>query len=308
MDFKIGDDIEDINDNSSTKRKGILPVIIVIIIAIIIGVLVFLISNALFGQKEPVETPIVDTQLDTNDTTVQILYKSVTYGTRNYRNDIFIKTDSVNLSSFTNEEKYFYALQFVQQTDFEETGETDETTKQKIYILSNDKVKGYMQRFFGPQVTYNTDEKITHVFRFKLGDKNKAEMTYSEEFDGFKTVFTEKVDFIDNKEIVKPYYKVLESATRKADTSLVLIEKVIYTKVEKKDDGTYNIKISSDPQSNNLLEDINDSEENIKSRNIDILDYSEKTAHVTYTFKVNNNSYYFDNSTLETNTTSTINN
>ena len=73
MDFKIGDDIEDMS-NGKKKDKGITPIIIVVVGALIIGLVVFLISSLIFKGKEPVETPPVDQQLNIADATVQVLY------------------------------------------------------------------------------------------------------------------------------------------------------------------------------------------------------------------------------------------
>ena len=297
MDFKIGDDIEDMS-NGKKKDKGITPIIIVVVGALIIGLVVFLISSLIFKGNEPVETPPVDQQLNIADATVQVLYKSISYGTRTFRDDKFIKNDSVNLNSFSDSEKYFYALQFVQQTDFEETGEVDSTTNKKVYRISNDSIKSYMQRFFGPQVNYSTEEKVTHTFRFDIDGNNYAELTYSEEFDGFKAIFTEKKDFIANKDLIKPYYTSLFNAVLKADKTLVIEEKVIYTHFEN-EEGKYKIKITSDPQNNQIIEEKqNITAEQLNEVPIDILDYGDKTGIVTYLFKVNGNSYYLDSSTL----------
>ena len=299
MDFKIGDDIEDMS-NVKKKNNGIMPIVIVVVGALVIGLLVFLLSSLIFKEKKPVETPKLDQPIPISDSSVQILYKSVSYGTRTYRDDKFIKNNNVSLSSFSDQEKFFYALQFVQQTDFEDTGDVDGATQAKIYRISNDKIKVYMQRFFGPQVNYSTDEKITHVFRFEIDGKNYAELTFSPDFDGFKAVFTEKKDFIGNKDLIKPYYTSLSNAILKADNTLVIEEKVIFTKYQKEEDN-YSIKITSDPQNNFLLEEKqNIKAEQLKESPIDILDYGDKTGKVIYMFKVNQNSYYFDSSSFTT--------
>ena len=87
MDFKIGDDITEGNNKNSSS----LPIIIIIVLAIIIGLIVFFISNAIFGEKKPKEETPVSTQLSITDENVQILYQYLTYGIKGERNNKFIK-------------------------------------------------------------------------------------------------------------------------------------------------------------------------------------------------------------------------
>ena len=299
MDFKIGDEIEDTTDeNYKPKGNSKLPLIIVIVVSLLFGLTVFLISNALFGGKKgTTEEPVVDQQVQLTDENVQILYDYVTYGTRNHRNDKFLKEQSVTLSSFSNQERFYYALQFAQPEDFEYTKKLDDQ-KHKIYTISNDKIKGYMQRFFGNQVTYSTSSDIKYTFTFKINNKNVGELKYSVDNDGFDTVFTDLEEDIP-EELVEPYYTDLVSATKKlADNSLSLVENVIYTDVQKEND-VYTVNIYKDYQHTMLIETKqNLTEAQLKENPINISDYNGKTATVTYLFKVNNNSYYFDSSKI----------
>ena len=56
MDFKIGDELEETTEDgelvSKKSSNNILPIIIIAVVAIICGIVVFLVSNTLFGKKE----------------------------------------------------------------------------------------------------------------------------------------------------------------------------------------------------------------------------------------------------------------
>ena len=124
MDFKIDDDFEEKSENQK-KNHNIVSTIVIAVVSIIIGLIVFFVSNAFFGKKViPAEVP-KDIDVALTDENVQILYDYVTYGVRDTRNDKFIKERNVQLSSFSNQEKFYYALQFAQVEDFEATSVCD---------------------------------------------------------------------------------------------------------------------------------------------------------------------------------------
>ena len=53
MDFKIGDEFEEVNEEESKNKKSsnnIFPIIIIAVVSIVCGVVVFLVSNTLFGK------------------------------------------------------------------------------------------------------------------------------------------------------------------------------------------------------------------------------------------------------------------
>lgn len=294
MDFKIEEVSE---ENQKEKKKSNLPIIIVVIISIIIGLGVFFVSNALFGEKPQKEEPLKPQQLSLTDDNVQILYKYVTYGTNNVRGEKFIKEKNVTLDSFTNSEKFYYALQFADVDDFVATGKLNDK-KQKIYLISNETIKKYMQRFFGPTVTYTTDSLITYPFDFSINGQNVGIMTYSEENDGFTTVFDGKEEKKEEVKLVEPYYASLVSATKELDGSYKLVEKIIYTKVEKQDDK-YSVSIFKDYENTALLEKVSDlTEEQLKTNPISIEKYKNNASTITYNFKVNSGTLYFSDSSI----------
>ena len=61
--------------------------------------------------------------------------------------DKFIKEDIVDISSFDNSEKFYYALQFAKETDFTTTNSVN-NQKQILYYISNNTIKQYMEKLF----------------------------------------------------------------------------------------------------------------------------------------------------------------
>ena len=201
--FKIGDNVEEQNSEvvlNRLKKRRKKAIIIVIIVSILIGLTTFIVSNMIFNKEEPPKE--VDYSVDVNDENVKILYQYVTYGTKGVRNDKFLKEDKVVLDSFTNEEKFFYALQFAQVEDFEYTGEVNDN-KMKIYLMPENKLKKYMKLFFGPNVKYNSDITIAYPFTFRINGMNVGEMKYSDTKGGYETTFTAFQDDIKKEDITK---------------------------------------------------------------------------------------------------------
>ena len=165
--FKIGDNVEEQNSEvvlNRLKKKRKIAIIIVVIVSILIGLTTFIVSNLIFNREQPPE--VIDYSVDLKNENVQILYQYVTYGTKGLRNDKFAKEDKVVLDNFSNEEKFYYALQFDQVDDFEFTGEIN-AEKNKVYLITDRKIKKYMQLFFGPNVKYKND--LTKVKKERVG-------------------------------------------------------------------------------------------------------------------------------------------
>jgi len=296
MDFKIGDEIEE-SSQQKEKKNSKIPMIVVIVVSLIIGLLVFFVSNAIFGGSKKTPQTNVDSNVSINDENVEILYEYVRYGTRGVRNDKFIKEQHVTLDDFNNYEKFYYALQFAQVEDFASTGKVNDQ-KQKIYNISSAKIKNYMQRFFGNQVTYSTSSVITYPFSFRINGLNVGTLTYAVERDGFDTVFTAFEDNITSTNLVEPYYTKLVDAKRKSDGSLELMEKIIYTKVVQRN-NVYDVYIYKDYQKTMLLETkSNLTADQLKQTPISIDDYLEKAATITYTFQLSSTNYYFYSSKI----------
>ena len=147
MNFDITEETE---ETSVSKKKKIPSIVIIVICALIVGLIVFLICNSIFNPKDknkPKEEVETSEKLSLNENNVKILYQYVTYGTTGIRNDKYIKESKVDLKSFTNEEKYYYALMFAEVKDFSFTGRFD-SDNNKIYTISSRKIKNYMERYF----------------------------------------------------------------------------------------------------------------------------------------------------------------
>jgi len=97
-------------------------------------------------------------------------------GIKGERNTKFIKEKNVTIDSFTNEEKFYYALQFAQVEDFKVTDKVDEKNR-KVYRLYHETVKEYMQRFFGGSVQYSSDISLVYPFSFRINGNNVGYIT-----------------------------------------------------------------------------------------------------------------------------------
>ena len=299
MDFKIGDDFDENGNVKEHKFNKKLAIIIVVVCSIIIGLTVFFISYAILGGNKKDDDINVDKQLAITDENVQILYKYVSYRDNGYGNDLFLKENSVTSSTFTDQDKLYYALQFLQPEELIYSGEKNDK-KQKIYNLSISKIRGYLQSFFGTDVAFSPINKFTYKFTFTINDLGVATLTYSEEEQVYKVVFA-KEEEDTNEELVKPYYTELTSATKKADGTILINEKVIYT-TSSKDNTNYIVNVYKDYQHTTLIEARqNITEDDLKENPLSIDKYLERAATITYTFKVSslNNNYYFDNSKIE---------
>lgn len=297
MDFKIGDDIEETSE-SPKKKNNYLSTIIIVVVSLFFGLTVFFISYALFGPKKDKEPEQeINTNLSLNDENVKILYNYVTYGVNDKRNEKFIKEKSVKLENFTNEEKFYYALQFAQVEDFANTGKLTEQN-QKIYNISSAKIRSYMQRFFGNEITYKTTDKITYPFSFRINNQNVGTLTYSSERNGFDTVFSADEQIEETPNLVAPYYAELTNAVRKTDGSIELTEKIVFPEVTKKEE-LYDINVYKDYDKTILIEQkTNLTEENIKEKPISVKDYGSKATTITYLFKLSSTNYYFYSSEI----------
>ena len=240
MNFKIEEESEETQKKKSKNTERIM-LIIIIIISLVCGLTVFLISNAIFGKKKPVE--VVDTNVNISEETVQILYSYVAHDSRNKNDDKFLMNKSVTQKDFTNKEKYNYALQFVQPSDLRYINEFTDN-KEKIYVLDEKKVESFMKRFFGSQMTYENEKNLTYAFDFSINGKNLGNLEYSSKDKGYRIYFPETEDNSE-EDMVEPYYTELYEAIRKVDGSMILKEKVIYTEL-KEIDGRYEIDIYKD--------------------------------------------------------------
>ena len=100
MDFRIGDDFQ---EGGSKKNSGdTFKIIVIVVIAIIVGLLVFLVTNALFGSKPDPVPEVTTTTLKVDDSKVVNAYKMVTYGANGKRNEI--ETEKSKIRSQTGRE------------------------------------------------------------------------------------------------------------------------------------------------------------------------------------------------------------
>ena len=296
MDFNIGEEVEETEELGSSKKDKN-PTTIIAIVAITVGLIVFLVMNAFFGKKEvPVEVP-ADTKLSLSEENVQILYSYVTYGVKNKRYDKFLVENIVTLDSFSNQEKFYYALQFAEAEDFEATGKLNAANK-KIYTISDVQIKNYMQRFFGGKVSYTYTDTFAYPFSFRINGQNVGTMTPNERGDGMSVVFDGYEPDVEEA-VVEPFYADLVEAYKQSDGTYRLVEKAVYTKVDAKGNGYFDVSIYRDPAHTLLIETKqNQSEAIMKANPISAATYSDKAATITYHFGLYNSMLYFDKSEI----------
>lgn len=269
-------------------------IIIAIVVSIILGVGTYLISNSLMSKEEPEkEETSLGEELSLNDENTQILYRYVTYGAEGKRNPKYVENEEVTLTSFTEEEKLYYALQFAQPEDFEFTGEKDEN-KNKIYTIPLDKIIYYMRLYFGPNVTYQPISKITYPFTFQINKKNVGTLTYNQSRNGYDTIFASYEDY---KDVLDTVDGKLVSAIRKPDGKIILQERVVYKEL-RTDNGKYAIDIYKDYKKTTKLDSKTELEEyQLNQVSIDLSAYAQTTI-IEYTFGVNNGTCYFESSRM----------
>lgn len=284
------------------KKSLIAPIIIVILLSLAVGLIIFYISNPFFN--EPQEGPYVQ-ELQLTDNNVRILYKYVTSSVDGNRNDVFVMNDSITKENMPNEDKLYYALQFASPEDFVSTGKRDKENNQ-IFNISDKKIDEYMKRFFGNNITYSKVKKMDYTLSFSEEVKYVASLTYSYENKGYDTIlikYSDDEDDNDKKDEeevikVKPFYTKLVKANLFEDQTIELQEKVIYTKVSKEKD-LYTIKVYGDLHYHNLIDTRNNlTESQMQNSIFNLNEYMNEASTVTYTFKTENDKYYFYSSNV----------
>lgn len=276
------------------KKSLVAPIIIVILLAVAIGLIIFYITNPLFN--EPQEGPYVQ-ELQLTDNNVRILYNYVSYSVDGNRNDVFVMNSSVTKENMPSKDKLYYALQFASPEDFVSTGKRDDDNNQ-IFNISDNKVDSYMKRFFGNSVTYSKVKKMDYTLNFSEEHKYIGTLTYSYDNKGYDTILNKIDEEEDEEEYVKPFYGKLVKASLFEDQTMELQEKVIYTKVLE-DDDLYTIKVYGDLHYHNLIETRNNlTKSQLKNSVFNMNEYMNEASTVTYTFKTENDKYYFYGSNL----------
>ena len=150
-----------------------------------------------------------------------------------------------------------------------------------------------------------TDDKILQE---KNSEEKKyvASLTYSYENKGYDTIlikYSDEENDNDKKDEkeeikVKPFYTKLVKANLFEDQTIELQEKVIYTKVSKEKD-LYTIKVYGDLHYHNLIDTRNNlTESQMQNSIFNLNEYMNEASTVTYTFKTENDKYYFYSSNV----------
>ncbi len=296
MDFRIGDDIRE--DGSKNNSGDTFKIIVIVVAAIVIGLIVFFITNAIFGKKEAPVPEVTTTTLKVTDEKVTNAYKMVTYGANGKRNELFIKNKEVHSEDFNRLQKFYYAMQYSVRDDFTDTLEKNEQGK-TIYIIPRDKIKTYMSKFFGPDYSFEEDGTVKLTLPFSIDDMNVVTMKYNQDRDGYDTVFEGKDAYVNNNP-VSPFYGEVVEAKEASNGVLEIKENIIFTKVSSKGNDTFDIGIYKDHDLTDEVEILNDiTKVSLAETPIQISRYSGRCGVVTYTFMKNGNSYYYVTSTIK---------
>lgn len=298
MDFKIGEVEENSNAKKTKERDKKITLIIVAAAALIFGLVFFIIANAFFGEKEEHLEPAKETRLELTDKNVKILYSYVTYGTGIRRNEKFIKERKVTIDSFTNQEKLYYAFQFVQAKDLVFTEKYDDNHR-KIYNLPDEVIRNNIIRFFGPNASYTTLEDFTYQFKnFSYGGQNIAKLTPSIDTPGGYNLVFEGAKKEEEAPKIEPFYTSLVAAYQEPNGSYRLEEKIIYVQATKTSND-YNVYIYKDYGKTQLIEArTSQTEAMLVANPIQINDYLDAASTITYHFNLYNNTLYFDGSEI----------
>ena len=290
-------DVNSLNDYEKEERDArhnrgrTAAVFFVICISFSLGLLFYLIFNYVINGGLSNEKY---TSIDLSDPDVRTLYSYVSYGTRGIRNDKFISNSTVTMSSFSDSEKFYYALQFARASDFVYTNENN-SHGQKIFTIADSTIRSYMVRFFGPNVTYSNNVQLNYVFPFNVNRMNVAKMTYNVKRKGFDVVFNQYLGYEGTNPVDDHYYTRLAEALRMEDGKIILREKVVYVEVGEVE-GLYSLYIYKDPYHQELI----DQKINLTSSQLEnsIDWYNLKTAYIEYTFDLNGTVYYFSSSQI----------
>ena len=302
-DFETFEDIEDESENTSdddskeyTGKKRIITMVIIVIVSLLLGFTVYKVCDVILNnQKPPENEKFMGESIPLDDENVKVLYQYVTYGLTGNRTDKFVKDKEVTMASFSDDEKFDYALQFAEVDDFEFTGELNDK-KQKIYTISNDTIYKYMRLFFGPSVKYQPVQKKTYLFTFLINRMNVGTLTYNNERNGYDVVFGSFQE-PPKPDLIPPVYGQLISALRRPDGSIILQERIVYPEL-RTDNGGYALNIYKEAERKTLLDTITGlNDDNIGAVQIDLQKY-QSTAIVEYLFGVNDMTCYFSSSRI----------
>ena len=293
-DFSI-DSLEEYERKEEQQRKRSVDrsvaVFLVFFISLTIGFLIYFILNYYMNSSDNRDKGL--TPIEVNNSDVRTLYSYVTYGTRGVRNNKFLFSNTVTMSSFSDSEKFYYASQFIRPDDFVYTNEKN-SYSQKIYTLSDDKIRTYMVRFFGSNVTYSNNMNLSIIFPFNMNKMNVAKMTYNVKRRGFDVVFHKHIQDEAYNPANTTYYTLLDSAFRKEDGTIIIREKVIYASVAEID-GYFTVSLYKDF----LHQELIDQKMNLSANQVyNLIDWNlyPNAAYIEYTFPLSGVVYYFQSS------------
>lgn len=234
----------DVDNNKNNLANKKFSLIVIITVSVVCGLIVFFIFYAIFNPRGKVKE--VNSNLDLASSTVEELYRNVTYGMNGLRYEKYIKEPSVTLKDFTNYEKYYYALSYVQSNDFQDSG-TNTESKTEIYTLSSDKVSNYMRKYFGDDVTYEKRTAIPYTFlEVNKLNKNTGTLKYDDTTRKYSIVFTSQEPRRNQPMMTRKFFAELTKATQVNENEIELVENILYTRCSLNQSKTYSCTLYKD--------------------------------------------------------------
>lgn len=283
-DFKFNESNTEESTNTSEVNKK-LTLIIISSVAVFFGLTVFIILTVIMNNKNKVNSTPVEIEITNKE--VKRLYNMVTFTELGTRNDKFMKESEVTHDSFSNYEKYKYALSLAKSSDFVATGQTKNGYHE--YSLDKNKMTNYIKTFFGNGITYSTNSMIEHTFNFKKDNNNTGNLKYYPDENMYKIYFTTTKEEIPDTMENKRYYTKLYKAEELND-ELTLYEKIVYTKCSKNTTNTYNCLVFRDYDRTIQIDEVKglDEDSDIK------FDELKESNEIEYKFKKDiEGKYYF---------------
>lgn len=266
------------------KKKYIYIILLIGVAFIIGGVLLYFNQNKVKSKNNDLE------ELDINSKQVQDLYNIIKYDTTaTHNNSYLLTTDEVKNSDIEDNYKFEKSVHFLEAEDIVVNNTNCTVT------IDKSKIDDKMKELFN-NADYNIDEGygiFLNITNATCG--NATELSYQEN----SNQFTGNLVIIGGMDGFKNLYPTkLDSAYKnKKDNTILLKEKVLYLNESCENAEACDYEIYKNYDKTDKLGE----EKNIKiSDSYDFFkNYSDTARVVTYTFKYDNDHYYFYSSKFD---------
>ena len=277
----------------------------IVLSAIIIAILgiAFCFDRGILDDHTRVESDEEDIVTDKNSEVNLSLNNSKFYNIyKALKDKTYLNDREDSISSFSYEERMAIAAKDLRKSDFTRTKKVFNETdghKNYFYTLTREKVIKILKKYFGKDSFIEGEDLVDDMTLYPLN------VTYPEGSKMIITDFNSKSDeyeirFTGSKEPVDSWIENRKVVSAKLKDNVITVEEkvIYYDKEEQKD--KYIIRIYSDKDKTNLLEEITDAKNNIKKNKIKINKYLKDASTITHTYNYDEESrvYYFANSKI----------